>query len=177
MQNLNILVVSSSLNPKSRSRALAKKFVSNVESKEGLSLTLVDLQDTVLPLCDGGSVYELPEVAQTKALVESADAIIFASPIYVYGVNAAMKNFAELFGHSMVGKTAGFVCAAGGAMSYMSVMGFANSLMLDFRMIVLPRFVYVSSQDWDGDALSEKMAERLTQFGEEFLDLSKKIKA
>ena len=39
----------------------------------------------------------------------------------------------------------GFLCTAGGAGSYMSVMSFANSLMLDFRCWIVPRFLYLTN--------------------------------
>ncbi len=73
---------------------------------------------------------------------------MLASPIYNYDVNAALKNAIELAGRKMEDKLLGFLCTAGGgAMSYMSVMPLANSLMLDFRTIVLPRFVNAAPED------------------------------
>ena len=44
-------------------------------------------------------------------------------------------------GRAFTGKPVGFVCAAGGRSSYMAVLGLANSLMLDFRCLIVPRFV------------------------------------
>ena len=102
-----------------------------------------------------GAAYEDDRVIAAKEKVEAADAIFFASPIYVYNVNAAMKNFVELKGHFMKGKVAGFLCATAGRVGYMSVMSLANSLMLDFRMFVLPRFVYVAAEDWEGNGLED----------------------
>ena len=40
----------------------------------------------------------------------------------------------------------GFLCAAGGRGSYMSIMGLVNSLMLDFRCLIIPRFVYSTGE-------------------------------
>ncbi len=79
-----------------------------------------------------------------------------------------MKNFVELTGHSMKGKLAGFLCAAGGRMSYMSFMSLANSLMLDFRMFVLPRFVYVAAEDWEGNSLKDEIRGRIGEFATSF---------
>jgi len=48
--------------------------------------------------------------------------------------------------------------------SYMSVMSFANSLMLDFRCLIIPRFVYATGNSFDGDKLSDsKVAKRIEQ--------------
>ena len=41
----------------------------------------------------------------------------------------------------------GFLCAAGGTRSYMSPVGFATSLMFDFRCLIIPRFVYCTKED------------------------------
>ena len=115
-----------------------------------------------------GAACEDERVIAAKEKVEAADAIFFASPIYVYNVNAAMKNFVELTGHFMKGKVAGFLCATGGRVGYMSVMSLANSLMLDFRMFVLPRFVYVAAEDWEGNALEDEIKVRIGEFATSF---------
>jgi FMN reductase len=58
----------------------------------------------------------------------------------------------------------GFICSAGGQNSYMSVMSFASSLMLDFRTWIVPRFVYSVESDWQGDELKNaKIIERTTE--------------
>ena len=65
-------------------------------------------------------------------------------------------------GRSFTKKVVGFVCSAGGNSSYMSVMGMANHLMLDFRSVIVPRFLYVTSGDWDEEGnLSESIEERM----------------
>ena len=84
-----------------------------------------------------------------KEAIESASHIIFAVPIHCYDVNAATKNIIELVGRSFTQKIVGFICAAGGANSYMSVMGMANHLMLDFRTVIVPRFVYTDYSSWE----------------------------
>jgi FMN reductase len=98
--------------------------------------------------------------------------VILAAPIYNYDVNAAVKNLIEMTGKAWENKIVGFVCAAGGHSSYMSVMSLANSLMLDFRSIILPRFVYAVPSDFaDGKLTSEKIGARLTQLAESAIRL------
>lgn len=50
-------------------------------------------------------------------------------------------------------KSVGFLCAAGGDRSYMSPIAFANSLKLDFRRLIIPRFVYCTKADFDDDGM------------------------
>ena len=84
-------------------------------------------------------------------------------PIYNYDANAAAKNLIELTGKSWEDKVVGFLCAAGGHSSYMSIMSLANSLMLDFRCIVLPRFVYATGESFEGENLTDPEIEKRIQ--------------
>ncbi len=145
------------------------------EAMDGIEVDYIDLQELQLPLCDGGAAYGDPNVVEFNARMEDGDVYVLASPIYNYDVNAALKNAIELGGRKMEDKLVGFLCAAGGAMSYMSVMPLANSLMLDFRTIVLPRFVYAQPEDWDGNAMSAGVAERLRQFCETLASVGGKL--
>jgi FMN reductase len=77
-------------------------------------------------------------------------------------VNAAAKNWLELVGGKWLEDAAvGFICAAGGRASYMSVMGFANALQLDFRAWIVPRFVYVTDNQWNHDEPNADVLERI----------------
>jgi len=168
------LIVSSSLNPESRSRRLAL-WLRDKWREEGVEANFIDLMDTDLPLCDGGAAYSDEAARDVAERVAEADAYVFATPVYVYSVNAALKNFVELTGRGMEDKPAGFLCAGGGSMSYMSVMGLANSLMLDYRMIILPRFVYATKGDWNGDIPGPAIEKRLEGFAAEFARLASKL--
>lgn len=150
-----ILVLSASLNPGSRSRILARACRERLESVNR-EVHWFDLRETTLPLCDGATVYGDPNVVQLGELIETADAIFIAAPVYNFDVNAALKNAVELTGKKWTGKVVAMMLAAGGAGSYMSGMGFANSLMLDFRCHIVPRFVYATGESFEGDELADE---------------------
>ena len=141
------LIISASLRSASLSRVMAET-LRTAYAKLGVSHQLVDLREYVLPLCDGEAAYGHPHVTTLSALIEAARVIVLATPIYNYDANAAAKNLVELTGSAWENKTVGFLCAAGGATSYMSIMGLANSLMLDFRCLIIPRFVYAKGEDF-----------------------------
>lgn len=170
------LIISTSLNPSSRSRLLAKAVEAGLieQTKEAkAAVEFVDLRDVQLPLCDGGAAYGHPNVATMTAKVQAATCIIIAVPIYNYNVNAACKNLVELTGKAWEGKIVGFLCAAGGKASYMSVMGFANGLMLDFRCLILPRFVYADRNEFLPDnAYSAEIGDRIDLFVKEAITLN-----
>lgn len=150
-----ILVISSSLHPNSRSRILAHACIKRLATS-GEEYKLFDLAQSPLPACDGATAYGDPNVQALGNLIEQADAILIASPVYNYDVNSAAKNAVELTGQVWTGKIVGMMLAAGGQGSYMSAMGLANSLMLDFRCIIVPRFIYATGDAFEGDALADE---------------------
>jgi NAD(P)H-dependent FMN reductase len=167
------LVVAGSLRRSSRSRVLAAHLLTFYESK-GVTCHLLDLRDADLPLCDGEEAYSHRAVRSSAKLIETARVVLVATPIYNFDVSAAVKNLVELTGDAWEGKIVGLLCAAGGDSSYMAAMSFANSLMLDFRCLIIPRFVYATSEDFRDDRLhSQGVQERIHQLGEASLAIRK----
>ncbi len=160
---MSLLIISSSLNSDSNSRILAKE-AERILRADGHDVTLLDLRDLPLPLCDGEKAYEHPNVLKADQFVSHATGIIIATPIYNYDVNAAVKNLIELTGDAWENKVVGFLCSAGGPGSFMSIMGLANSLMLDFRCVIVPRFVYALGNAFENDAITDaKISARLVE--------------
>ena len=157
------LVVSSSGNPASNSRKMGRIALSYLEEKK-TDCSWLDLAEMDLPLCDANACYAHPAAKKLSAAIAAADGVIVAAPVYNYDVSASAKNMIELTGGAWEDKIVGFLCAAGGMSSYMSVMAYANSLMLDFRCVVVPRFVFATSDAFDDETVSEtKIAKRIEQ--------------
>ena len=169
------LVVSCSLNPVSRSRVLAEAAFELLQDR-GREAALLDLRETPLPLCDGEARYGLDEVRQASRIIREAEGILVSTPIYNYDVNSVAKNLIELTGQAWHDKVVGFLCAAGGRSSYMGVMSLANSLMLDFRCIILPRFVYVTDESFLNGGLDPKVASRLAAVVDELIRVATALK-
>ena len=177
------LVISSSLNPNSRSRVLARETLTRLQAKAGrlepepAPVQFYDLQEVQLPLCDGGACYADPEVQRLAGLVQAAHGIVLATPVYNYDVSATAKNIVELTGRAWTEKTAAFVCAAGGGVSYMSAMGLANSLMLDFRSLIIPRFVFATGQAFDerNRLIDEQIAQRIDQLVDRLVEVTQAL--
>jgi NAD(P)H-dependent FMN reductase len=153
---VSLLVISCSLNPDSNSRVMARYALSAL-AERGAEAELLDLQDWPLPLCDGGSTYDDPNVEPLTQKIAAADGVLLAVPVYNFDVNAAAKNLVELTDKAWEDQIVGFLLSAGGQSSYMSVMGLANSLMLDFRCLILPRFVYATKQAFDDEQITDPL--------------------
>ena len=138
---------------------------------------LIDLSRLNLPFCDGDKCYDEPIVSEIKNNILSAKSIILASPIYNYDLNSAAKNLMELTGKAWIDKIVGFICAAGGKGSYMSPMSFMNSLMLDFRCIIIPRFIYADGSFFDNNKLDDTIKDRIEELVNHSISLSKNIEA
>jgi len=163
---MQIAVLCCSLNPDSRSTEMAEHLRGPL-AEAGVEADWIDLRDHDLPLCDGATVYRRADVQGLTARIRAADAVLIAVPIYNYDANAAAKNFIELTGKAWTHKTVGFVCSAGGSGSYMSVMSLANSLMLDFRCVIVPQFVYANDSDFTDGQMSPQVQDRLKKLARE----------
>ncbi|MBA2269281.1 MAG: NAD(P)H-dependent oxidoreductase [Chthoniobacterales bacterium] len=163
------LVISTSGNPDSNSRRMGRVAFADLQ-KRGVECEWLDLNELELPLCDADACYTSAGAQKLNKAIASADGIIVASPVYNYDMSAAAKNMIELTGKAWEDKVVGFLCAAGGMSSYMSVMAYANSLMLDFRCVIIPRFVYATGQAFqEGELIDPKVAQRIEQVAAELV--------
>ncbi len=156
-------IIATSLAGDSRSQLLARESARRLQGA-GTAHTLVDLREHPLPFAGSDAGWGDPTAKRLRERLAPTTHLLFAVPIYNYDVNAAAKNFVELMGKDLLsGKAVGFLCSAGGQGSYMSVLGFANSLMLDFRCWIVPRFLYVTEDftDANGDVSDPEIDRRI----------------
>lgn len=118
--------------------------------EDGHEPRVFHLSDLNLPPCDGYLCYKDEKTISLTAELAVADAILLVSPVYNYDLNSAAKNLIELTGRSWEGKAVGLVCQAGADRSYLSPLAFLNSLAVDYRCLVSPRYVYVTRADYEG---------------------------
>ena len=170
------LVVSTSGNPDSNSRRMGRAAYKHLQKRK-VDCDWLDISEMELPLCDADKCYLNPAAQKLNKAIESADGIMIAAPVYNYDVSAAAKNMIELTGSSWEDKVVGFLCAAGGMSSYMAVMAYANSLMLDFRTVIIPRFVYATGEAFDGDQVTDKKVQaRIEQAADELVRFTQALR-
>ena len=160
----------------SRSFVMARQAEENLKAK-GLEVAFFDLREYDLDFCGRSGARDNPQVDVLRQGVQEAPAVLMALPIYNFYVNAAAKNLIELTGRAWVYKLVGFMCAAGGQASYMSVTNIANSLMLDFRCIVVPQFVYAMGDAFGNDRTEEMYVadEAIVERLRELTDMTAKL--
>ena len=166
----NVAIIATSLDPDSRSQILARAALEVAKQRE-ISASFIDLREFDIPISGTVASWESADAEHIRRILKPASHIVFAVAIYNFDVNAAAKNIVELMGSDVFeDKTIGFICAAGGRSSYMSILGFANSLMLDFRCWIAPRFVYATGEDFEKDAIkSPEIAKRIEDLIDDLL--------
>ena len=143
---IHVTLIATSLDTSSKSQSLAR-YAAKLLAERGISHTLLDLRES-------------PEISEP---LKQASHILFAVPVYNFDVNAAAKQVIEDHGGALENKTVGFLCQAGGPRGYMSILGFANSLMLDFRCWIVPRFVYATGADFENGQPGETIQNRIAE--------------
>jgi FMN reductase len=171
------LVISTSGNPDSNSRRMGRIAFAHLQKRK-VDCEWIDIRELDLPLCDADKCYGMPSSRKLSAAIEHSDGILIAAPVYNYDVAASAKNMIELSGSAWEDKIVGFLCAAGGTASYMSVMAYANSLMLDFRCVIIPRFGFATADAFDGERITDKkITRRIEQVANELVRFTKALRS
>ena len=171
---MSVLVVSTALRPGSKTAAVAQ-MVSSVCRARGGQSTVLDLAETVLPMCDGNACYRDAGVQAATAQVRAASAIVMCFPVYNHQANAAAKNFVEVTNDGWDRKVVGVVATGGTDRSYLAPLSLANSLMVDHRCVVVPRFVFVTPLNYSSDgalAPDGEIASRIADLSRELTHLA-----
>lgn len=171
---MSVLIVSTALRAASKTALVAEAMLSAVTSLPAQA-SLLDLATISLPLCDGGSCFQDPAVRAASAQVQAARAIVLCFPVYNHQANAAAKNFLEVTNDGWKGKVVGLVANGGTDRSYLAPLSLANSLMVDHRCVVVPRFVFITPSSFSPDGSlppDGEVASRLMDLASELLHLA-----
>lgn len=151
-----LVIVNSALSSDSNTRMLCRHAHAHALS-QGIRAEFIDLKDhRVLPYGYEGS----EGVDLIEAQLEVAGAIILAFPLYNYNMSASLKALIEHCGSCFEDKVVGLMTAAGGRSSYMSVFSVGQSLMLDFRSWIVPRYVYAVGDDFGAEVIANPEVRR-----------------
>lgn len=147
---MNVAIINANLSPGGKPAQLAEALAADFTAA-GHEARLFSLAEWDLPACDGALCYKNEKTIALTAELAKAEALVLVSPVYNYDFNAAAKNLIELTGYSWKGKAVALVCTAGADRSYLAPLGFMNSLAVDYRCIVSPRYVYATRADFNAD--------------------------
>ena len=165
----HITVVSSSLDPESRSAVIAELCREKLEQR-GAETVFIDLRETVLARFDNHTIYETPECAELHGQIAQAEGLLLCTPIYNWSISAELKKLIEVTGSTppdgskrgaWFDKVVTFAGAAGLPHSTMAFGALANTLMLDFKCVVNPYQIYIHNRHWSEAGLSSEAHARI----------------
>ena len=181
-------VLSTSLDPESRSAWLCTLATAQLRA-QGHEVTFLDLRTDPLPPFDNvqgaGGCYDHPNAARYHAAVAGADGVFLGVPVYNWGLGSGAKALVELTGSSdearglhgaWFDRPVTFLVSGGLDHGYLSHGAFAFGLMVDFRCVVNPHFVYATSAHWDAPGVpGEWLRGRLARTVDRGVDLSARL--
>jgi NAD(P)H-dependent FMN reductase len=152
-----IVIVQGSLNPESKTAVVVNE-TEKVLKTRNIEFETLDLRALKLQFCDGRKLADYNEdMQQAYRVLESADAIIFAMPVYCWSMSGVVKNLIDITAGALENKVAGILCNAGGNRSFMSSADLINVLYYESRVMTVHPVVYTSYEDFeDGKLVAEK---------------------
>ncbi len=169
---MKTLILSSSLSPKSRSFLLCQAVNAEL-SNQATDIDFVDLRDYDLAPVYRGKTADMDRLTEK---VKEADNIIIGMGVHCYTINDGLKIVLDSCFGDATAKFFGIVCAAGGEKSYLSTMHLTQICMNEWRMIQLPRVIYATGRDFEGDDIANAdLKERIGVFAQEFYTIGQKL--
>lgn len=172
---MKTLIISSSLNPESKSYTLCRAIEKELQQKDGTEVSFLNLRDVELNLHHQEQTSSMHMAAD---MVEKADNYIFGMAVYNYSINDSLKAFLDNCFPGEENKLFGIACSAGGDKSYLATTHLTQIAMNEWRMIPLPRVLYVSGRDYEKDgSFSDDIQVRIEQFATDFYTVGTKLTA
>ena len=160
-----IVIVSTSLNPESKSKRLAESSalcLRNSAESHGIELEVQHVELSQLPVCycDGRDHEEYPTEWQHVAqLIEESDAVILSHPVYNYGPSGSTFTFLEIVGEALEDKVVTVLSAAGSMRSHLASSSLLHSLFYEFGCYIYPDTVQITGdQTIDDPSLSKRVS-------------------
>jgi NAD(P)H-dependent FMN reductase len=152
-----IVIVQGSLNPESKTAVVVEETEKVLHSRN-IEFETLDLRSLELQFCDGRKLADYnADMRQAYRTLESADAIIFAMPVYCWSMSGVLKNLIDITAGALENKVAGILCNAGGNRSFMSSADLINVLYYESGVTTVHPVVYTSYEDFqDGKLTAQK---------------------
>lgn len=153
MTTPRIVAVNGGLGDPSSTRLLVDRIAEAVQRRlRSAQVEVIDLRDLAVDI--GASMttgFAAGAVRDAVTAVESADALIVASPVFNASYSGLFKSFFDLVDvDAMAGKPV-LIGATGGSPRHSMVLDHAMRPLFSYlRTVVVPTGVYAAAQDWAG---------------------------
>lgn len=179
---MRTLIISSSLNPESRSNYLARQAADWLSINHN-EVGHIQLRANEIPGFDQEDLFESAIYLDYYKQAQEAESLILATPVYNWSICSELKKFLEVVGSTdatrkspFFDKLVSFIFSAGLPHSYMVIGSVAIPLMLDFRCIINPYQAYLHNRDWhDTTNLTDEGRAKLERMLNSHLDLGRRL--
>lgn len=186
---MKFTVIATSLDPDRRSAWLCTLAAQQLRAQKH-EVTLLDLRHTPLPPFDNvqgpGGCYDHPHTGLYHRAISGADGVLLGVPVYNWGLGSGARALVELTGSSDEARglhgawfdlPVTFLVSGGLDHGYLSHGAFAFGLMVDFRCVVNPHFVYATSAHWNAPEVPGAwLAGRLERTVNRATDLAERLR-
>lgn len=170
MTAIKLVAVSGGLGRPSRAAALASAIAAEIAATTGVETHSISVADLVPDLAGVISTKDAPaSVSDAVRAIETADALIVATPVYRGSYTGLFKHLFDLVDHeALIGKPV-LLAATGGSERHSLVIDHQlRPLFAFFQALTLPLGVYASDKDFSNyevssDALKERIALAVTR--------------
>ena len=127
-----ITVIQSSLRQGSNTAIVCRAFAEKCDAL-GLHVHYVDLKDVEMDLCDARPLDEYSSSMQkVYKIMEDSEVVVFGMPVYQYSMSGVLKNFIDICGKAVEGKSVGVIVNAWGPNCYMASQDLFNALQYEY---------------------------------------------
>jgi len=152
-----IVIIQGSLNKDSKTALVVAETEKVLRSRK-LDFETLDLRSLKMQFCDGRNLSDYNgDMQNAYRLLQSAEAFIFAMPVYCWSVSGVVKNLIDITAGALENKVAGILCNAGGNRSFMASADLIQVLYYESGVMTVHPIVYTSYEDFkDGELIAEK---------------------
>lgn len=159
----NILVVIGSARKGRVADKVLDYITTDIEAREGVSMTVADLKDLELPYFEnensptsGQYVITDPKVAAWSEMVQAADSVLFITPEYNHTLSAIQKNALDSLGDDWVNKPVSGVAYgwSGGSLAVLTLREVLENLKADTKHAIA-QLGFMKDLNPDGSLLDE----------------------
>lgn len=149
-----VVAVNGGLGDPSSTRLLVDRIADAVGTRlgDGMQVDIIDLRDLAVDIARSMTTgFASGAAADAVAAVESADALIVASPVFNASYSGLFKSFFDLVDvTAMAGKPV-LIGATGGSPRHAMVLDHAMRPLFSYlRAVVVPTGIYAAAEDWAG---------------------------
>jgi NAD(P)H-dependent FMN reductase len=177
---VKLVTVLGSVTPPGRSlKAMQWMVAAAREEQPDLEAKLLNLADYKISFADGRAPEKFgDDTASVVAEIRTADAVIFASPVYRASFTGALKNLLDqLPVEALMGKPCGIVAIGASQHHYLGVDWHLRDVLTWFGALVAPVSVYLSPADFTDGQPGASAREDLRALAQTVLKLGAGAKA